>query len=112
VGNVDDDVSDGELTSESEPAYDDEAASDGEALFDKDGIKNFVADDVGCVDLCLEQGRILEAAGLHISQAQLMRCYIQAATERIKQCRKNEVPHKDRDYVIVCNYAQNMPLPY
>jgi hypothetical protein len=41
-----------------------------------------------------------------------MHGYVQAATERAKQCRDNEVPHKDRDYVLVCDYAQNMPLPH
>jgi hypothetical protein len=41
-----------------------------------------------------------------------MRGYVQAATERAKQCRENEVPHKERDYVLVCDYAQNMLLPY
>jgi hypothetical protein len=56
VGNVDDDVTYGEHDSEVEPASDDE---DGEALVDKDDIKTFVADDVGCVDSCLEQERIL-----------------------------------------------------
>jgi hypothetical protein len=73
VGKVDDDVYDGEPASEVKPASDDEAASDGEALFDKDDIKTFVADDVGCVDLCLDQEQIIEAAGFHISQAKGMR---------------------------------------
>jgi hypothetical protein len=41
-----------------------------------------------------------------------MRGYVQAATERAKQCRNNEVPHKDREYVIVCDYAQNIPLSH
>jgi hypothetical protein len=50
VGKVHDDVSDGESDSEVEAASDDEAA-----LVDKDDIKNFVSDDVGCVDSCLEQ---------------------------------------------------------
>jgi hypothetical protein len=66
VGKVDDDVSDGKPDSEVEPASDDK---DGEALVDKDEINTFVADDVGCVDSCLEQERILEAAGFHIAQA-------------------------------------------
>jgi hypothetical protein len=82
VGKVDDDVSDGEPESEVEPASDDE---DGEALVDKDDIKTFVADDVGCVDSCLEQERILEAAGFNIAQAKGMRGYVQAETERAKQ---------------------------
>jgi hypothetical protein len=107
VGKVHDDVSDGESDSEVEAASDDE-----DALVDKDDIKTFVSDDVGCVDSCLEQERILEAAGFHIAQAKGMRGYVQAATERAKQCRDNEVPHKDRDYVLVCDYAQNMPLPH
>jgi hypothetical protein len=99
VGKVDDDVSDGESASEVEPASDDEVASDGEALFDKDDIKTVVADDVGCVDSSLEQERILEATGFHIAQAKVMSGYVQAATERAKQCCDTEVPYKDRDYV-------------
>jgi hypothetical protein len=75
-------------------------------------IKTFVADDVGCVDLCLDQERILEAVGFHISQAKGMCQYVQVATECAKQCHNNEVPHKGHDYVLVFDYAQNMPLPY
>jgi hypothetical protein len=82
------------------------------ALFDKDDIKTFVADDVVCVDSCIEQERILEANGFHISQAKGMRDYVQAETERAKQCRDTEVPHKELDYVLLCNYVQNMPLPH
>jgi hypothetical protein len=52
LGKVDDNISDGEPISEVEPASDDE---DGEALFDKDDINTFFADDVGYVDSCLEQ---------------------------------------------------------
>jgi hypothetical protein len=112
VGKVDGHVYDGEPASEVEPASDDEAAYDGEALFDKDGIKTFVPDDIGCVDSCLEQERILKATGFHISQAKGMCGYVKAATERAKQCRDKEVPHNDREYVRVCDYAQNMPLPH
>jgi hypothetical protein len=107
VGKVHDDISDGESDSEVEAASDDE-----DVLVDKDDIKTFVSDDVGCVDSCLEQERILEADGFHIAQAKGMRGYVQAATECAKQCRDNEVPHKDRGYVLVCDYAQNMPLPH
>jgi hypothetical protein len=98
VGKVDNDVSDGKPISEVEPASGDE---DGEALFDKDDINTFATDYVGCVDLCLEQERILEADGFRIAQAKGMRDYVQAATERAKQCHDNKVPHKDRDYVLV-----------
>jgi hypothetical protein len=69
VGKVDDDVSDGEPASEVKPASDEEATSDGEVLFDKDQIKTFFADAVGCVDSCLEQERIIEAVGFNIAQA-------------------------------------------
>jgi hypothetical protein len=41
-----------------------------------------------------------------------MRGYVQAATERAKQCRDKKVLHEDRDYLLVCDYAQNMPLPH
>jgi hypothetical protein len=109
VGKVDDDVSDGEPVSDVEPASYDKV---GEALFDKDDIKNFVDDDVVCVDSCLEQEQILEAAGFHIAQAKEILGSVQSATERAKQCRDNEVPHKNRDYVLVCDYAQNMLLPH
>jgi hypothetical protein len=54
---------------------------------------------------------ILEAAGFHISQAKEIRGYFQAAIECANQCRHNEVPHNGRNYVLVCDYAQKMPLP-
>jgi hypothetical protein len=41
-----------------------------------------------------------------------MCCYVQVATECANQCNNNEVSNKDRDYVLVCGYAQNMPLPH
>jgi hypothetical protein len=99
VGKGHEDISGDESDSEVEAAYDDE-----DALVDKDDIKTFVSDGVGCVDSCLEQEQILEAAGFHIAQAKEVRGYVQAATERAKQCRDNEVPYKDRDYVLACDY--------
>jgi hypothetical protein len=112
VGKVDDDVSYCEPASQVKPASDDAAASDGEALSDNDDIKTFVADDVGCFDSYLKQELILEAAGFHIAQAKVMRGYIQSATECTQQCRENKVPHNDRNYVLVCKYAQNILLPH
>jgi hypothetical protein len=84
-----------------EPFVDDLVAGD---------INTFVADNIGCVDACLEQERILEAAGCHVAQSKGMRHCIQLATECAKQCCNNEVPHKDCDYMIICDYVQNMPL--
>jgi hypothetical protein len=80
-------------------------------LFKDDGIiddiaKSFLTED------CLDQERILEAAGHHVFQAKGVRYYIQKATEAAILCRSLEVVHKDREYVIVCDYAHNMPLPY
>jgi hypothetical protein len=61
---------------------------------------------------CLEQEWILEAAGNHVDQAKGMRHYVQEWTEIATQCFNKEVPHHDSEYVIVCNYAQNLPLPH
>jgi hypothetical protein len=77
---------------------------------DKDDINTFVADDIGCVDARLKQEWILEAAGYHIAYAKGMSGYVQSATECTKQWCNNEVPHKDRDCVIVFDYAQNKPM--
>jgi hypothetical protein len=62
--------------------------------------------------LCLEQERIIEATGFHISHAKGIRGFIQAAPAHANQCHNNEVLHKDRNYILVCDYAQNMPLPH
>jgi hypothetical protein len=61
---------------------------------------------------CLEQERILEAAGNHAHQAKGMRHYIQERTAIAIKRRNEEVPHHEREYVIVCDYAQNLPLPH
>jgi hypothetical protein len=68
--------------------------------------KSFLGSD------CIEQETILEAAGNHVRQAKGMRHFVQHATESAVRCRNEEVPHADREYVIVCDYAQNMPLPH
>jgi hypothetical protein len=61
---------------------------------------------------CLEQEKILEASGFHVMQAKGMRGCVQKQTEAAIQCRSSEVPHAERDYVIVRGYAQNLPLPH
>jgi hypothetical protein len=68
--------------------------------------KSFLGDD------CIEQEKILEATVNHVLQANGMRHFVQHATESKVHCRCEEVPHKDREYVIVCDYVQNMPLPH
>jgi hypothetical protein len=61
---------------------------------------------------CLDQERILEAAGYQVKQAKEMRGYVQQQNAAGIECRTSEVPHQDRTYVIVCDYAQNLPLPH
>jgi hypothetical protein len=61
---------------------------------------------------CLEQEKILEAAGFRVMQVKGMRVYVQKQTEAAIQCRPSEVPHAEREYFIVCDYAQNLPLPH
>jgi hypothetical protein len=68
--------------------------------------KSFLGDD------CIEQENILEAAGNHVRQAKGIRHFVQHATEYVVHCRCEEVPHADREYVIVCDYAQNTRLPH
>jgi hypothetical protein len=41
-----------------------------------------------------------------------MRHYVQERTAIATQCHNEEVTHHKRDYVIVCDYAQNLPLPH
>jgi hypothetical protein len=106
-------ASDGVPVSYGEPASEGESASLDETPFaDKDDINTFVDDYIGCADVCLDQEWILEANGFHVVKAKIMHDYIQAATECAKQCRDNEVPHKDRAYMVVYEYTQNMPLSY
>jgi hypothetical protein len=40
-----------------------------------------------------------------------MRGYVQKQTEAAIQCRSSEVPHDEREYVIIGDYAQNLPFP-
>jgi hypothetical protein len=61
---------------------------------------------------CIDQERILEAAGNHVVQENGVRHYVQEATEADIMCLSFEVLHKDRECVIVCDYAHNMPLPH
>jgi hypothetical protein len=107
-----DEDSDDDDSASDDNAEEEEAAAEAVSHFFKDdGIiddiaKSFLTED------CLDQERILEAAGHHVLQAKGMRYYIQKATEAAVLCRSLEVVHKDREYVIVCDYAQNMPLPH
>jgi hypothetical protein len=41
-----------------------------------------------------------------------MRGYVHQKTAAGIECRTSEVSHQDREYVIVCDYAQNLPLPH
>jgi hypothetical protein len=89
----------------------DDPAQDQDAAFKDDEIvdelaKSFITGD------CLEQERILEAAGNHVHQAKGMRHYVQERTAISTQCRNEEVPHHEREYVIVCDYSQNLPLQH
>jgi hypothetical protein len=54
-------------------------------------------------DDCIEQETILEAAGNHVCQAKGMRHFVQHTTESAVHYRNEEVPHADREYVIVCD---------
>jgi hypothetical protein len=45
-------------------------------------------------------------------QATGMHHYAQMTTECAKQCHDTEVNNKDHDYIIVCIFLQNMPLPH
>jgi hypothetical protein len=89
----------------------DDPDQDQDAAFKDDEIvvelaKSFLTGD------CLEQERILEAAGNHVHQAKGMRHYVQERTVIATQCRNEEVPHHEREYVIVYDYAPNLPLPH
>jgi hypothetical protein len=108
----DDDSDDDDDSASDDNAEEEEAAAEAVShLFKDDGIiddieKSFLTED------CLDQERILEAAGQHVLQAKRMRYYIQKATEAAILCCSLEAVHKDREYVIMCDYAQNMPLPH
>jgi hypothetical protein len=36
----------------------------------------------------------------------------QKMTETANHCHENEVRHAEMEYIIICDYAQNMPLPH
>jgi hypothetical protein len=61
---------------------------------------------------CLDQEKILEAAGFHLMQEKGLCEYVHKQIEAAIQCSSSEVPHAEREYVIVCGYAQNLPLPH
>jgi hypothetical protein len=63
-------------------------------------------------DDCIKQETILEAAGYHVMQAKVMRAYVQGAIAAACKCRDDEVPHAQREYTIVCDYAQNLNMPH
>jgi hypothetical protein len=46
---------------------------------------------------CLDQERIIEAAGCHIKQVKGMRGYVQQRTAAGIECRTKEVPHQDHE---------------
>jgi hypothetical protein len=52
---------------------------------------------------CIDQERILEAVDNHAVQAKGMRRHVQQATEVTVTYRSLEVPHKECEYVIVCD---------
>jgi hypothetical protein len=80
-------------------------------LFKDDGIIDDIARSFLTED-CLDQERILQAAGQHVLQAKGMRYYIQKETEAAILCRSLEVVHNYQEYVIMCDYVHNMPLQH
>jgi hypothetical protein len=109
----DDDSADDDYDSASDGNAEEEegAAESVMHLFKDDGIIDNIAKFFLTED-CIDQERILEASGKHVLQAKDMSNYIKKVTEAAILCRSLEVIHKDREYVLVCDYAQNMPLPY
>jgi hypothetical protein len=61
---------------------------------------------------CLEKESILKSSSNHVIQTKVMSHCIQQATESTITCHSAEVPNKDQEYVLVCDYAHNMHLPY
>jgi hypothetical protein len=57
---------------------------------------------------CLEQERILEADGYNVKQAKEIRGYVQQQNAAGIEYHTSEVPHQDREYFIVCEYAHNL----
>jgi hypothetical protein len=55
---------------------------------------------------------MLEAVGFHVIQAKGMLQYVQQCTQSALEWRVNEVPQKDSNSAIVCDYAQNTPLSH
>jgi hypothetical protein len=45
-------------------------------------------------------------------QANVMRAYVQGVTSAACKCRNDEVPHAQRKYTVVCDYAQNLNMPH
>jgi hypothetical protein len=72
------------MEADSDPTYDEDDECPPLCPMEWDDITTFVADDMGCVDACLEKERILEAAGFHVCQAEWMRHYIQHAMQCTK----------------------------
>jgi hypothetical protein len=64
------------------------------------------------IDDCIQQETILEGAGYHAMQAKAMRAYVQGAKSAACKCHDDEVAHVQREYTIVCEYAQNLNMPH
>jgi hypothetical protein len=63
-------------------------------------------------DDCIGQYKSLKAPGYPVMQAKAIRAYVQWATSAACKCRNDEVPHDQREYTIVCEYAQNLNMPH
>jgi hypothetical protein len=55
---------------------------------------------------------LIEASAAHVEQAATMRGAIQQRTMKAKEDVDNAVPHRQRSYAIVVDYAQNLDLPH
>jgi hypothetical protein len=89
----------------------DDPAQDEDSAFKDDEIVDELSSSFLNGD-CLEQERILKAAGNHFHQAKGMRKYVQERTAIATQYRNEEVSHHERECVIMWDYAQNLPLPH
>jgi hypothetical protein len=56
--------------------------------------------------------KLIQAAAAHVEQAQCMREAVQARTAKAAEDLQNSVPHSQRSYAIVADYAQNLDLPH
>jgi hypothetical protein len=61
---------------------------------------------------CAEEQAIIQAAWFHVDQANVMRKLVQKCAQEAKYNTENGVLHPNKRYCLMCDYGQNLGIPY